>query len=78
MVFLLVLHQLGFQSQKPFHFERKWRQRCQYLLSSAGAWKPIRSIFVILPYGVLQQNISRPNTLIKPLDEKYDIKVLKQ
>ena len=27
---------------------------------------------------MLQQNISQPNTLIKPLDEKYDIKVFKQ
>jgi len=28
-----------------------------------------------LPYGVLQQNISRPNALVKPLDNKYKIKM---
>ena len=33
------------------------------------------SIFVILPYGVLQQNISRPNALVKPLDNKYKVKM---
>ena len=37
--------------------------------------KPTQSIFVILPYGVLQQNISKPNSLIKPLDAKYKLEV---
>ena len=38
------------------------------------SWNLYYSIFVILPYGVLQQNISRPNALVKPLDNKYKIK----
>jgi len=52
---------------------------CRDLVKRSGLeisnGKPIQSIFVILPYGVLQQNISKPNTLIKPLEAKYKIEV---
>ena len=52
---------------------------CRGLVKRSGLeisiGKPAQSIFVILPYGVLQQNISKPNMLIKPLDEKYKIEV---
>ena len=36
----------------------------------------IITFFLIIPYGILQENMSRPNILIKTLDEKYDVKQL--
>ena len=36
----------------------------------------IITFFLIIPYGILQENMSRPNILIKTLDQKYDVKQL--
>ena len=34
----------------------------------------IITFFLMIPYGLIQENLSRPNVLVKTLDEKYDLK----